>query len=495
LGALGHGPDGGPAIPVKIVPWDFHPVAQRFVDAQNDLERIRQDLLNGLDRAKGAMGACDTAHKYEDGWAAAMDSIVNDGFYTAFNLLGSIGKGIDVSALNHATADQNSVPGQPNGQPPWTPVVPNAWPAESDFVNLTGGSPWWMPGFLERYIPTADTDRIDAAAQVCRHASGAIRELVNDLHTRLRGLVSSNSSDDVNQLEQFWQRAAGQQSILTVLPQTLDDIASSLVEFRVWNDDTQEKVRDKIKSVIEGLGVVGVILAVGSILTEGGLDALIVAVIEALELFGIDAAGALAVPIAEVVATTETILVVAGGAIAITQGVVPAMQAAMSSTPNPNVEGAGATKISDEISGHTQPSRMPDPNAAPGGRPTNIPRGADPETARSLERENESATTLQRAGYDAYQNPDPLPNGKKPDYRIEGEIFDNYAPRTGNARNIASEMAEKVKSEQTERVVLNLTDSPVDLEAMRAQLHDWPVNGLREVIAIDKQGNILHLYP
>jgi hypothetical protein len=43
--------------------------------------------------------------------------------------------------------------------------------------------------------------------------------------------------------------------------------------------------------------------------------------------------------------------------------------------------------------------------------------------------------------------------------------------------------------------VLNLTDSPVDVGVMRAQLHDWPIKGLREVIAIDKQGNISHLYP
>jgi len=110
--AMGRGPDGGPATPVKIVLSDFHLVAQQFVAAQTDLERIRQDLLNGLDGAKGAADACDGAHKYQEGWAAAVDCIVNDGFRTAFDLLGAIGKGIDVSALNHATADQNSIPGK-----------------------------------------------------------------------------------------------------------------------------------------------------------------------------------------------------------------------------------------------------------------------------------------------------------------------------------------------------------------------------------------------
>ena len=492
---MGRGPDGGPVIPVKIVLSDFHTVAQQFVDAQTDLERIRQDLLNGLDGANGAAGACEGAQKYQEGWAAAVDCIVNDGFCTAFDLLGAIGKGIDVSALNHATADQNSVPGRPGGEQPWTPVAPVAWPGNSDFAVLTGDSPWWMPDFLEKYIPTADTGRIDNAAEACRHAAAAIRDLVTGLHSKLQGLISNNSSDDVTELEQFWQRAAGQQSILAALPRTIDDVASSLVDFRVWNVDTQESIKDKIKSIIDGLSVVGVILVVGSILTDGGLDVLIVGVIEALELFGVDAGATLAIPIAEVATTAETILVVAGGAIAVTKGVMPAMQAAMSSTPNPNIEGVDATKISDELSGHTQPSRVPDPKANPGGHPTNIPKGADAGTTRALQRENESATTLARAGYDVEQNPETLPNGRNPDYRIDGKVFDNYSPSTGNARNIATEMLKKVEREQTDRVVLNLADSPVDLGAMRTQLHDWPVDGLKEVIAIDKLGNILHLYP
>ncbi|MEC3974307.1 hypothetical protein [Amycolatopsis sp. H20-H5] len=167
----------------------------------------------------------------------------------------------------------------------------------------------------------------------------------------------------------------------------------------------------------------------------------------------------------------------------------------MSNTPNPNVEGVDATKISDEVGGHTQPTRDPDPNATPGGHPTKIPKNADPDDVRSLGRENESATTLARAGYDVEQNPQPLANGKKPDYRVNGEVFDNYAPTSPSARNISREMQKKIKKGQTQRVVLNMADTPVDLPAMRAQLHDWPVGGLKEVLAIDKLGNIVHLYP
>jgi hypothetical protein len=47
---------------------------------------------------------------------------------------------------------------------------------------------------------------------------------------------------------------------------------------------------------------------------------------------------------------------------------------------------------------HTQPSRDPDPNAQPDGRPTRVRDQDDAETQRGHRRENESATTLARQG-------------------------------------------------------------------------------------------------
>lgn len=144
---------------------------------------------------------------------------------------------------------------------------------------------------------------------------------------------------------------------------------------------------------------------------------------------------------------------------------------------------------------HTQPSRQPDPNAKPDGEPARIREQDDAETKRSLQRENESATTMARSGYQVEQIKPAVGGGKNPDFRIEGQIFDNYAPKTANPRNIASEIQGKVDSGQTERVVLNLSDSAVDLDKMRAQLRDWPIEGLKEIIMIDKQGNVVHFYP
>ncbi|GAB2966892.1 CdiA C-terminal domain-containing protein [Saccharothrix stipae] len=144
--------------------------------------------------------------------------------------------------------------------------------------------------------------------------------------------------------------------------------------------------------------------------------------------------------------------------------------------------------------GSTGPSRDPDPNAQPSGERTKINPKNDADTKRSLQRENESATTLARAGYDIEQNPT-VPGGKNPDYRIEGRIFDAIAPITPLPRSIASRIKNKIDLGQADRFVVNLVDSPVDAAALRKQLHDWPIPGLKEVIVIDKSGNVLHLYP
>ena len=57
---------------------------------------------------------------------------------------------------------------------------------------------------------------------------------------------------------------------------------------------------------------------------------------------------------------------------------------------------------------------------------------------------------------------------KKPDYCIEGQIFDNVAPATNNPRNVADRILRKVEAGQTER--------------------------LKEAVVIDKNGNVLHNY-
>lgn len=142
----------------------------------------------------------------------------------------------------------------------------------------------------------------------------------------------------------------------------------------------------------------------------------------------------------------------------------------------------------------TKPSRTPDPDATPRGKPESLSKNDDAETVRAKGREVHSADTLAKAGYDVEQTPGTI-NGKNPDFRIEGKVFDNYAPTAKNPRSIWSAVQKKVDSGQTERVVLNLGDSDADLGALRSQFQSWPMNGLKEVMVIDRAGNIVHLYP
>lgn len=72
---------------------------------------------------------------------------------------------------------------------------------------------------------------------------------------------------------------------------------------------------------------------------------------------------------------------------------------------------------------------------------------------------------------------------------INGEVFDNYAPATTNVRNIASNIEAKVMSGQTNNVVINLADSSVTATALQAQITNYPILGLKQVIIIDKSGN------
>ncbi len=147
----------------------------------------------------------------------------------------------------------------------------------------------------------------------------------------------------------------------------------------------------------------------------------------------------------------------------------------------------GATK--------TLPQNIPDPNAVSKGRKTKISSKDNLETIRSLTRENESADILAKIGYDVEQNPK-VDGPKNPDYKINGKVFDNYSPGANKSpRGIMSKIEDKIISGQTERIVLNLSDWKGNINDLIKQIKDWPIKGLKEIIAIDKDGNIFHLYP
>lgn len=152
----------------------------------------------------------------------------------------------------------------------------------------------------------------------------------------------------------------------------------------------------------------------------------------------------------------------------------------------------GETTTPPQSTAHTQPSGKADPNAKPGGTPSDTSSGSL-ENRENLRIENDSATVLARAGYKIDQNTgDVGVNGRsQPDYKMEGQLWDHYAPRD-NRETIRRELRKKVK-EQTPNIVINMEKSNMSLEDMKALLPT--VKGLTEVKIIDKNGNIIDAFP
>jgi hypothetical protein len=141
----------------------------------------------------------------------------------------------------------------------------------------------------------------------------------------------------------------------------------------------------------------------------------------------------------------------------------------------------------------------------PTGRPTHVEPDADTETRRSLELENSGALAIARRGYQIHQNPtkaevaqarfdtgDVGNPRKDPDYLLEGRVFDCYSPIKPDkaVRGIWAEAKRKVDRGQTQRVVVNLEDWRGNMSALRKQFAEWPIEGLKEVKVITRNGEI-----
>nr|WP_089298468.1 hypothetical protein [Actinoplanes regularis] len=131
------------------------------------------------------------------------------------------------------------------------------------------------------------------------------------------------------------------------------------------------------------------------------------------------------------------------------------------------------------------------------------------EARRSLDRENSVAILLAAEGYHTKQNPSKAEvaearenNGdtgtpsSKPDYLLEGRVFDCYSPKpTTTVRNIWSYVEDKIQREQTQRVIVDLKEWKGDMSDIRQQFHDWPITHLKEVKAVTPTGEIVQIIP
>ena len=128
-------------------------------------------------------------------------------------------------------------------------------------------------------------------------------------------------------------------------------------------------------------------------------------------------------------------------------------------------------------------------------------------------RDNETADVLAENGYKVEQNPDPRPNGREPDYKIEGEWADNLAIESGTPpANICTKISHKMgvsrslkavdpKRIQADRVILNLNEWTGELDDLRAAIIRWRLKdtdlslhdfGLKELLVV-KDGKLFRL--
>lgn len=151
------------------------------------------------------------------------------------------------------------------------------------------------------------------------------------------------------------------------------------------------------------------------------------------------------------------------------------------------------------------PSMQPDAARKALGTAETIRSGADERMKRGITRQNEAAQVLAKVGYDVEQQPqitdiDRMSNPwfkgtRKPDYKVEGEIFDGYAPDANTtAKNIRDYVEDKVEERQTRRIVLNLDDSKVTLEELAKAIKHQPVLDLEQILVV-KNGQITKFFP
>jgi hypothetical protein len=125
--------------------------------------------------------------------------------------------------------------------------------------------------------------------------------------------------------------------------------------------------------------------------------------------------------------------------------------------------------------------KFTDPTLPKGGKPKGdyeVPTG-DPETIRSLERQNQAADILADQGYDITMlktkvggNGYGIKSTSNPDYLIDGIAFDCYSPKSSSLYGIWKTIKDKTE-QQARRIILNLEDCPCSMDDITNQFYQW----------------------
>lgn len=155
-------------------------------------------------------------------------------------------------------------------------------------------------------------------------------------------------------------------------------------------------------------------------------------------------------------------------------------------------ESALASDIAIEA---TRPSMIPNEKNQKSGKETIIDPGQKAqEVIDSLKKENKAAKILAKMGYKVEQNPEIKGTEKKPDYKIEGVVFDCYSPAESTAaRNIVSAIDKKVRAGQTQRIVLNLDGWRGDEGEILEWIKGRHIEELEEILVV-KDETVHHLF-
>lgn len=174
------------------------------------------------------------------------------------------------------------------------------------------------------------------------------------------------------------------------------------------------------------------------------------------------------------------------------KGLLTAAGAGSAEPPPQIASGKGGSKF-------TRPSHPPGSDRKPSSPPTVVDPRSPALTQANIRSENEVATTLARSGYEIEQNPPTKPNGKNPDYRIEGHHWDCYTVRVDNVEQVRTRIKRKVNPKdgkvQAHRIVLNLDSgatgksTSITRGEIEQLLQRKPVTGLKEVKVI-KDGQV-----
>ena len=156
----------------------------------------------------------------------------------------------------------------------------------------------------------------------------------------------------------------------------------------------------------------------------------------------------------------------------------------------------------------------------PGGKPN--PTATPPAGNGANADEQAVATTIVREGYTIINQPPILPtdtdhlpgpppgkyNGKKPDYRIEGKLFDLYSPTPTKTPTGIADVIDQKAGTQVSRVIVKLPPPPKDktIDDVITEIvkevqkkRDTPDTGTRddleELWVVKPDGTIVKLFP